>query len=200
VRGAPTDRLESWKEIAAYLNRGVRTVRRWETEEGLPVHRHVHRTLASVYAYKSEIDAWRETRPARPEPRASVGVQAVSTTPEARRSIAVLPFTNLSIDPENAYFADGLTEELIADLSKVQRLRVISRTSSMVFKDSKKDVKSIARGLGVQYVLQGSVRRAGQQLRISAQLIDASKDDHVWAIITMARSRRSSRYRSVSLE
>jgi TolB-like protein/thioredoxin-like negative regulator of GroEL len=178
---APGDRLESWKEIAAYLNRGVRTVRRWETEEGLPVHRHVHRTLGSVYAYKSEIDAWRETRPARPEPRASAGVQARGTTAQARRSIAVLPFTNLSVDPENAYFADGLTEELIADLSKLRLLRVISRTSSMVFKDSRKNVKSIARELGVRYVLQGSVRRAGTQLRISAQLIDASEDDHVWA-------------------
>src|SRR5512143_3282429 len=56
------DRLESWKQIAAYLNRGVRTVRRWETEEGLPVHRHMHRSLGSVYAYKSEIDAWRQAR------------------------------------------------------------------------------------------------------------------------------------------
>ena len=178
---APGDCLESWKEIAAYLNRGVRTVRRWETEEGLPVHRHVHRTLGSVYAYKSEIDAWRETRLDRSEPRVSAGAQAVGTAPAARKSVAVLPFTNLSIDPENAYFADGLTEELIADLSTVQRLRVISRTSSMVFKDSRKDVKTIARELGVQYVLQGSVRRAGEQLRISAQLIDASRDDHVWA-------------------
>ena len=145
------------------------------------MHRHVHRTLGSVYAYKSEIDAWRESRPNRPEPRACAGVQAVSATPEARRSIAVLPFTNLSIDPENAYFADGLTEELIADLSTVRLLRVISRTSSMVFRDSRKDVKTIARKLGVRYILQGSVRRAGEQLRVSAQLIDASSDDHVWA-------------------
>jgi Predicted integral membrane protein len=97
------------------------------------------------------------------------------------RSIAVLPFTNLSIDPENAYFADGLTEEVIANLSRVRRLRVISRTSSMVFKDTRKDLKTIARELGVRYVLQGSVRRAGSQLRISAQLIDASRDAHLWA-------------------
>jgi TolB-like protein len=181
LREIPGDRLESWKEIAAYLNRGVRTVRRWETEEGLPVHRHVHRTLGSVYAYKSEIDTWRRTRPARPRPRASADVQSGSAAPGTRRSIAVLPFTNLSIDPDNAYFADGLTEELIADLSKVQLLRVISRTSSMVFKDSKQDVRIIARELGVQYVLQGSVRRAGNRLRISTQLIDASRDDHLWA-------------------
>jgi non-specific serine/threonine protein kinase len=171
LRQASGDRLESWKEIAAYLNRGVRTVRRWEADEGLPVHRHVHRTLGSVYAYKSEIDRWREARPGA-IPRA---------LPEPTKSIAVLPFTNLSADPENAYFADGLTEEVIADLSKVRPLRVTSRTSSMVFRDTKKDVKTIARELGVGYILQGSVRRAGQQLRISAQLIDASRDDHLWA-------------------
>jgi TolB-like protein len=181
VSESPSDRLESWKEIAAYLNRGVRTVRRWETEEGLPVHRHVHRTLGSVYAYKSEIDTWRLTRPALPGPRATAGAHGGSAGSGSMASIAVLPFTNLSIDPENAYFADGLTEEVIADLSKVRSLRVISRTSSMVFKDTKKDVKTIARELGVRYILQGSVRRAGKQLRISAQLIDASRDDHLWA-------------------
>ena len=180
MQEAPGDRLESWKEIAAYLNRGVRTVRRWETEEGLPVHRHVHRTLGSVYAYKSEIDVWRQTRPGRPAgPTTADGLRGAAA--ETMTSIAVLPFTNLSIDPENAYFADGLTEEVIADLSRVRRLRVISRTSSMVFKDTRKDLKTIARELGVRYVLQGSVRRAGSQLRISAQLIDASRDEHLWA-------------------
>src|SRR5215208_5164648 len=71
VREVVGDRLESWKEIAAYLNRGVRTVRRWETDEGLPVHRHVHRMLGSVYAYRSEIDAWRDNRPDRPATPAS---------------------------------------------------------------------------------------------------------------------------------
>jgi TolB-like protein len=181
LREVPGERLESWKEIAAYLNRGVRTVRRWEAEEGLPVHRHVHRTLGSVYAYKSEIDTWRQTRSGRPTaPTAAEGHRSGAAA-EPMTSIAVLPFTNLSIDPENAYFADGLTEEVIADLSKVRPLRVISRTSSMVFRDTRKDVKTIARELGVRYVLQGSVRREGRQLRISAQLIDASRDDHLWA-------------------
>lgn len=178
MQGVPADRLDSWKEIAAYLNRGVRTVRRWETEEGLPVHRHVHRTLGSVYAYRSEIDTWRQARLARHGRRAYVHRDSPTRGP--MNSIAVLPFTNLSTDPDNAYFADGLTEEVIADLATVRSLRVISRTSSMAFKDTKKDVKTIARELGVRYVLQGSVRRAGRQLRIAAQLIDASTDDYLW--------------------
>lgn len=180
VRGAGDDRLESWKQIAAYLNRGVRTVRRWETEEGLPVHRHMHRTLGSVYAYKSELDAWRANRPARASTAASSHEHDTEVS-NAATSIAVLPFTNLSVDRENAYFADGLTEEVIADLSRLRALHVISRTSSMAFKDTKRDVKAIARELGVRYVLQGSVRRAEKQLRISAQLIDAIRDDHLWA-------------------
>jgi len=97
------------------------------------------------------------------------------------KSIVVLPFENLNPDPENAFFADGLTEELIADLSKVRTLRVISRTSAMLLKGSKKDVPTISRELNVRYVLEGSVRRAGNSLRITAQLIDAPSDTHVWA-------------------
>lgn len=178
---APADRLDSWKEIAAYLNRGVRTVRRWEQEEALPVHRHVHRTLGSVYAFKSEIDAWRRSRPERTPGTAGGPRRGGDTREERVKSIAVLPFTDIASEPGHEYFADGLTEELIADLSKVRTLRVISRTSSMRLKHTRKDVKTISRELGVRYLLEGSVRRVGNRLRISAQLIDAATDDHLWS-------------------
>jgi len=171
---ASTDRLDSWKEIAAYLNRSVRTVRRWEADEGLPVHRHMHRSLGSVYAFRPEIDAWRQaghvSRVNRPSSVAAVAITA----------IAVLPFTDLSPDAENEYFADGLTDEVIADLSKVRSLRVISRTSSMALKGTSKDVKAIGRELRVRFVLEGTVRRAAHRLRISARLIDASSDECLW--------------------
>jgi len=174
---APGDGLESWKEIAAYLGRGVRTVRRWEREEGLPVHRHVHRRLGSIYGYKSEIDAWRQTRGGT---STSTGAPTAAAH-ERVKAIAVLPFTNLSTDPANEYFADGLIDEVTANLSRIRTLRVISRTSCTTFRGSTKDLKTIAAELGVRYILEGSVRRDGRRLRITARLIDASTDDQMWA-------------------
>jgi TolB-like protein/Asp-tRNA(Asn)/Glu-tRNA(Gln) amidotransferase C subunit len=96
-------------------------------------------------------------------------------------SIAVLPFTNMSGDAEQAYFADGMTEDLITDLSKVSGLFVIARNSTFVYKDRTVAIRQVAEELGVRYVLEGSVRRAGDQVRINAQLIDATTGGHVWA-------------------
>src|SRR5258705_3020998 len=114
-------------------------------------------------------------------------MSAVSAPPSAvaaRRdkacSVAVLPFANLSPDPESDYFSDGLTDEIITDLSNVHLLRVISRTSSMRFKGSTKPIADLARDLRVDYVLEGSVRRAGPQLRVTATLVDVASDSTVW--------------------
>ena len=209
---APGDRLDSWKEIAAYLNCSERTVRRWE-EEGLPVHRHLHKSKAAIYAYKAEIDAWwrngherlKQVEDAQEQPAASsagwakrlsalgiilfllaalawgwkmlrprLGVAQV-------RSIAVLPLANLSGDPEQQYFADGMTEELTTDLGQISALRVISRTSAMHYKGSQKALPEIARELHVDAIVEGAVERDGDRVRITAQLIEASSDRHVWA-------------------
>jgi TolB-like protein len=96
------------------------------------------------------------------------------------RSIVILPFENLSGDPGQDYFADGMTEELIADLGQVSALRVISRTSAMSYKGTKKDLPGIAHELGVQGVVEGSVLRDGNQVRITAKLIDARTDHSIW--------------------
>jgi TolB-like protein/class 3 adenylate cyclase/Flp pilus assembly protein TadD/rhodanese-related sulfurtransferase len=96
-------------------------------------------------------------------------------------SIAVLPFDNLSADPEQAYFADGMTDDLITGLSKISSLFVISRNSTFTYKGKPVKVRQVAEELGVRYVLEGSVRRAGDEVRINAQLIDALSGFHLWA-------------------
>ncbi len=99
----------------------------------------------------------------------------------ATPSIAVLPFVNLSDDPAQAYFADGVTEDITTALSRLRWLFVIARNSAYVFKDRAADMRTIARELGVRYTLEGSVRAVGQRIRITAQLIDAEKGTHIWA-------------------
>jgi adenylate cyclase len=96
-------------------------------------------------------------------------------------SVAVLPFANMSDDTEQQYFSDGITEDIITELSRFRSLFVIARNSSFQYRDKTTDVRRVARELGVQYVVEGSIRRAGERLRITAQLIDAKTGDHVWA-------------------
>jgi adenylate cyclase len=108
-------------------------------------------------------------------------VESVSLPPPDKPSIAVLPFDNLSNDPEQEYFSDGLVEDLITDISKISGLFVIARNSSFAFKGQAVDVKEIADKLGVKHVVEGSVRKMGSRLRISAQLIDAANGGHIWA-------------------
>ncbi len=204
------DRLESWKEIAAYLGREVRTVQGWEKNEGLPVHRHQHAKQGSVYALKSELDAWREARKASvPGPP----VEADPGPPRARRttiwlvgaailiavaagtvlwrstagaapklgSVVVLPFVDMSPQKDQEYFSDGLTEEIIDAISRVPNLRVVARTSAFAFKGKAVDVRQIGKQLNVEAVLEGSVRKAGDELRITAQLNRVSDGTHLWS-------------------
>src|SRR4029077_5261309 len=96
-------------------------------------------------------------------------------------SLAVLPFQNMSGDPEQEYFADGIVEDIITALSRVHWLFVIARNSSFTYKGKAVDVKTVGRELGVRYVLEGSVRKAGQRVRITGQLIDALTGTHLWA-------------------
>ncbi len=98
-----------------------------------------------------------------------------------KKSIVVLPFVDMSPQKDQEYFCDGITEELITDLSHIHELRVISRNSAMTLKGTQKDTRTIGRDLDVHYVLEGSVRKAGNDLRITAQLIDAATDAHIWA-------------------
>ena len=214
------ERLDSWKEIAAYLHRDVTTVQRWEKREGMPVHRHLHDRMGSVYAFSSELDAWSQGRRHRldeieeadeVEPpliiEADAGQKRIwsrpwlvvclvtilalltvtvvrsrshATAPKIR-SLAVLPLKNLSGDPGQEYLADGMTEALIGRLSAIHDLRVISRTSAMRFKDTKLSAPGIAKTLGVDALVEGSVIREGTRIRVTAQLIRATTDDHFWS-------------------
>jgi TolB-like protein/Tfp pilus assembly protein PilF len=217
----PGDRLDSWKEVAAYLNRDVTTVQRWEKREGMPVHRHQHDRMGSVYAFSSELDTWVQSRRLRlEEEERERGAEALVDaegdhrwTPGMRRwlvvggvavlallavtyvmtrsrrtatrpkirSLAVLPLKNLSGDPTQEYLADGMTEAVIGRLSMIRSLRVISRTSSMRFKDTRLSTPEIAKALGVDAIVEGSVIREGSRIRVHAQLIRAATDEHFWS-------------------
>src|ERR1700736_5671090 len=112
------------------------------------------------------------------------GSSSISNSPPAaapRLSIVVLPFANLSNDPEQQYFADGITEDLTTDLSRIPHSFVISRNTAFTYKDKPVNAKQIGRELGVRYVLEGSVQRSGKQVRVNAELIDAGTDAHLWA-------------------
>ena len=100
---------------------------------------------------------------------------------EPSYSICVLPFANMSGEPEQEYFSDGISEDIITDLSNVSALSVVARNTAFTFKGQSLDVKEVAQKLGVSHVLEGSVRKAGNRVRITAQLIDGAKGDHVWA-------------------
>jgi adenylate cyclase len=115
------------------------------------------------------------------EPEAAADGKSEEKASAKRQSICVLPFQNMSGDPEQEYFSDGITEDIITDLSKVSALSVVARNTAFTFKGQSIDVKEVAQRLGVDHVLEGSVRKAGNRVRITAQLIDGKAGDHHWA-------------------
>jgi len=188
------ERLESWKKIAAYLRRDVRTVQRWEQTNGLPVHRHQRAQRAIPYAYANELDAWwtrqsdiapADAPPARRGRRivaaAALLIMLIAGSYEAVHlwqsrhapllpiSVAVLPFVDLSEGMANEEFADGITEELIDRLGRIPGLRV-------------KKVSASGTGtLDVAFALDGSARKAGDRVRVSARLIRVDDGTVVWS-------------------
>src|SRR5215467_7019569 len=112
---------------------------------------------------------------------AAAAVSEPSLALPDKPSIAVLPFANLSGDPEQEYFTDGMAEEIITALSRIRWLFVIARNSSFTYKGQVIDIKRVGRDLGVRYILEGAVRKAGDRVRITAQLIDATNGAHLWA-------------------
>jgi adenylate cyclase len=141
----------------------------WSGDLDAPGWRKVVASIASLAA---------DTAPA--EPLSTGGVQAPPAAPRGP-SVCVLPFVNMSGDPEQEYFSDGVSEDIITDLSKVSALSVVARNTAFTFKGKPVKVTDIARELKISHVLEGSVRKAGGRVRITAQLIDGAAGDHVWA-------------------
>src|SRR5215813_4542144 len=168
----PADRLDSWKEIAAFLRRDVRTVQRWEKKEGLPVHRHQHDKLGSIYAFRAELTEWFHTR------QHSAPVAA-----SGKIKLAVLSFENLGDQSEDKYFSDGLTEELTTEITRLQpeALAVIARSTAEHYEATRGSLEKMKRELGVDYVLEGKVRRSGNRVRITARLSEIQDQTQMWA-------------------
>jgi adenylate cyclase len=116
-----------------------------------------------------------------PAPTVAAATSVSQTRAAPRLSIVVLPFANLSEDREQQYFADGITEDLTSDLSQIAGMLVISRNTAFTYRNKPVDAKQIGRDLDVRYVLEGSVRRSGNQVRVNAQLIEAETNVHLWA-------------------
>jgi adenylate cyclase len=153
------------------------------TEEITPAPQWQRAVLAVVIALvvvAGGVAIWKSYRPS-PPPTEVASVEKMAFPLPAKPSIAVLPFNNLSEDPKQEYFSDGLTDEIIATLSSVPKLFVIARNSTFTYKGKPVKVQQVSEELGVRYVLEGSVRKAGDKIRITAQLIDALNGHHLWA-------------------
>lgn len=174
----PYLRLPAWTVTAvillSILGLPVALLLSWAfdlTPEGLRWTETPEPATASDPLHTGEVHERKESAPA----------PTAVTAPPSASCVAVLPLANLSADPDNEYFTDGITEDILTQLAKISRLRVISRTSVMPYKRTDKSIAVIGAELGAAYILEGTVRRAGERLRITAQLIDSRTDEHLWA-------------------
>lgn len=172
----PADRLDSWKEIASFLRRDVRTVQRWEKKEALPVHRHQHDKLGSVYAYRNELNDWFTTRQ-------QSGAASEPSRQSDKIKLAVLPFGVLGEEQKADYFSDGLTEEMITEVTRLQpeQLAVVAHNTALQYSATSASLQQMRHDLGVDYALQGKVRRAGNRVRITVQLSEIQDQTQLWA-------------------
>jgi adenylate cyclase len=153
------------------------------------VHDHIRDRLPFAFEYLGEHQVKSIARPVRVyrvRDRAAPAEERLSASPQPlplpdKPSIAVLPFTNMSSDPEQEFVADGIAEDIITALSRYPSLFVIARNSSFTYKGRTVDVKQVGRELGVRYVLEGGLRKAGNRIRVTAQLVEAETGEHVWA-------------------
>jgi len=154
----------------------------WQQEPAGRRLAELQRALGAMIARHAATAAGAPAKAVQPAMAAGLAVAAAAASGGTTRpAICVLPFANMSGDPEQEYFSDGITEDIITDLSKVSALAVIARNSAFAYKGQHIDVPRVARELGVSHVLEGSVRKAGGRVRITAQLVRAAGNDHVWA-------------------
>jgi len=145
------------------------------------LERDPHRRLRDIGEARVALEAAAQAPAASPAAAAGTATPSSGVGLARLPSVAVLPFLNMSADPENEFFADGITEDVIAHLAKLKSIKVISRTSVMTFKKAERNLREISEKLGARTLLEGSVRRAGNRVRIVAQLVDGTTDEHVWA-------------------
>ena len=175
VRVDPFDET-AWAQLITILaGSGRRGELRQQYEAGLRALREVQGGVGAL------LRAWRAVQSATGSPAAHGTSIPAGAVDSVRPSIVVLPFANLSDDPEQQYFADGITCELTTDLSRIPDMLVISRNTAFTYRNRATDTRQISHELGVRYVLEGEVQRSGEQARVTVQLIDAEKDAHLWA-------------------
>ena len=154
------------------------------TEEKRPAPGWLKAAVAVVVALlvvAGGVAIWKASRPPTSPPMETASVEKMAFPLPDKPSIAVLPFDNLSGDPEQEYFSDGMTEQIITGLSKLSSLFVIARNSTFAYKGKPVKIQQVSEELGVRYVLEGSVQKSGDRVRITAQLIDAIKGNHLWS-------------------